>query len=312
MSFTSIALASILTIGASDRPATTFAYDTPPTPVCGSTIHTVVGQAVNFTVSVTNTDPNEAVALLFLAGPPGSVLSGPNPIVVFGDGVNPINITNDYSWTPAPGQVGDFFVTWDSADLTGTRLFCTVTIHVDEKPPEGCTYTPGGWGARPQGNNAAAILKNNFGSVFPTGIEIGIAGAGGFSAKFTTAKAVENFLPAGGIPGVLTSDSTNPLTTAAGVFAGHVLALTINVAMSAAGKIPDGPIGDLELCNFGGSLDGKTISQVLADANFVLGGGALGPDYASVSDLNNLLELLNEAFDNCVASEWALGHLCEP
>jgi hypothetical protein len=311
MSLTPLLLTALLATG-SERPNVAFAYDTPPTPVCGSTIHTVVGQAVNFTVSVTNTDPNEAVALLFLAGPPGSVLSGPNPIVVFGDGVNPINITNDYSWTPAPGQVGDFFVTWDSADLTGIRLLCTVTIHVDEKPPEGCTYTQGGWGSAPAGNNPGTKLKNNFAAVFPTGIEIGIPGAGGFSLKFTTAKAVENFLPAGGTPDDLAADATNPLTTAAGVFAGQVLALKINVAMSAAGKIPFGPIGDLELCNFGGSLDGKSISDVLADAEFVLGGGALGPDYASISDLNNLVTLLNQGFDNCVATEGALDHLCEP
>jgi hypothetical protein len=183
---------------------------------------------------------------------------------------------------------------------------------VDAKPPEGCTYTQGGWGARPQGNNPGTILKNNFASVFPTGIEIGIAGAGGFSAKFTSAKSVDDFLPAAGTPGALAADATNPLTTAGGVFAGQVLALQINVAMSAAGKIPNGPIGDLEICNTGGSLDGKSISDVLADANFVLGGGALGPDYASISDLNNLVTLLNQAFDNCVATDWAKGHLCEP
>jgi hypothetical protein len=154
------------------------------------------------------------------------------------------------------------------------------------------------------------LLKNNFAAVYPSGVEIGIPGAGGFSLKFTSSTAIKNFLPAKGTPGALKADATNPLTSAAGVFAGQVLALQLSVDFANAGKTDMGPIGGLILMNTGNAnLDGLTIAQVLAQANTVLGGGAL-PNWAtSVSDVNTIVDDLNGAFDDCITSGWAQAHL---
>ena len=96
-----------------------------------------------------------------------------------------------------------------------------------------------------------------------------------------------------------------------GVFGGQVLALQLNADFNDAGIIDgaNGSIADLRLCNTGTSLDGMTISQILAAANVALGGGSLPTGY-TYSSLNNLVTHLNEAFDNCNVSTWALEHLC--
>jgi ABC-type transporter Mla subunit MlaD len=66
--------------------------------------------------------------------------------------------------------------------------------------------------------------------------------------------------------------------------------------------------GDLTLVNTGTSLDGSTVSEILAIANQALAGNGLPVGY-SFSDLNELITNLNESWDNCVESEWAQQHL---
>src|SRR5262245_22533782 len=64
-----------------------------------------------------------------------------------------------------------------------------VSVACEEQPPNPpnvCTYTQGGWGAKPNGNNPASLLANNFIAVYPSGVEVGIPGAGGYSMKFTS------------------------------------------------------------------------------------------------------------------------------
>ncbi len=174
------------------------------------------------------------------------------------------------------------------------------------------TFTQGGWGSKPCGNNPGKVLANGFAKCYPKGVEIGIAGSGGHSLLFTSAKAIEEFLPTGGTPGKLAKDETNPKDkTAAGVLAGQVLALRLNVDFSAKGLIPGGnsALGTLELKGTGyGSIDGKTVAQVLALAETALGGGAL-PAGLTYSGLNDLVTNLNEAFDDGNASSWAKAHL---
>ena len=59
----------------------------------------------------------------------------------------------------------------------------------------------------------------------------------------------------------------------------------------------------------GTSLDGLTVSQILAVAETALGGGALPADY-TIANLNALVTNLNEAFDNgTVVTLWASAHL---
>jgi hypothetical protein len=153
------------------------------------------------------------------------------------------------------------------------------------------TYTMGGWGAAPSGNNPGTLLRDNFARLYRNGVVIG----GSKKLTFTSALAIQNYLPAGETPGVLKTSRVNPLTTEAGVFAGQTLALKLNVDFSAAGLIPRN-LGALRVAA-GNPLAGYTVAQVLSVANSVLGGGAL-PAGVSVSALNDLLGGINGNFDN--------------
>ena len=182
---------------------------------------------------------------------------------------------------------------WDSGALLITAL---------ATPFSGCTVTQGGWGSTPHGNNPGAFLAANFpaggvtiGSGFPnpTGPP--------FWLRFTSAGAVKNFLPQGGTPGPLTASALNPTTgTAAGVFAGQVLALALNVQLK--------NFGSAVLIGTGTSFDGQTVAQVLAAVNLALSGGAL-PAGFTYSSLNDLVDKLNNSFDGCTATAWATAHL---
>jgi hypothetical protein len=154
-------------------------------------------------------------------------------------------------------------------------------------------------------------LKNNFKGVYPEGVSVGYTGTNGKTMYFSKATYIEAYLPAGKTPNKLTANYTNPTTTASGVFGGQVLSLQLNVDFNDAGIIDgtDGSIGDLRLCNTGTSLNGETISEILAAANVALGGGPRPTGY-TYSSLNDLVTQLNEAFDNCNVSTWALQHLC--
>ena len=153
------------------------------------------------------------------------------------------------------------------------------------------TFTQGGWGAVPKGGNPAQLLVNYWTPVYGTsGVTIG----GGKTVKFTSALAIQNFLPAGGTAAALSGSATNPLTTAAGVFAGQVLALQLSVDFSNKSVTKAG-FASLHLTQ--GKLAGLTVAQVLALANSVLGGGAL-PTGLTISDLNNIVDALNNNYDN--------------
>lgn len=199
------------------------------------------------------------------------------------------------------------------------------------------TFTQGGWGAKPNGNNPGQLLHVNFATVYPGGVEVGIVGDGGSSMTFkdgtvTTCKtdpktktqtctqvtitgdqAIEAYLPAGGTAGKLSADLINPTSTSAGVFGGQVLALRLNVDFSKAGitQGPGGPVGYLILHDTGTSLDGQAVAAILAAAETALGGGAL-PDGFTYATLNDLVTSLNEAFDNGELSTWMQQHLSLP
>jgi len=166
------------------------------------------------------------------------------------------------------------------ADDSGS-LSCTPTL---------ITVTQGGWGSTPHGNNPGTILQNNFSKIGP----VIIGCTTGFKDTFTSSSAIHNFLPQGGTPGVLTVSATNPLTTTAGVFAGQVLALEINVLFSNVGVLPAG-LGAFVITS--GPATGKTINQVLADANKALGGCGLPSYVTSISQLNDVVTAINEKFD---------------
>ena len=65
------------------------------------------------------------------------------------------------------------------------------------------------------------------------------------------------------------------------------------------------------------ALNGKTINDILSDANNALGGNGLAPYYgagnAGFNNLKDLLSTLNGAFPgypNCTIGAFATAHLC--
>jgi hypothetical protein len=160
-----------------------------------------------------------------------------------------------------------------------------------------CTYTQGGWGATPNGGNPAALLANNFAAAFPSGLVVG----NGFTMTFTAANKVQAYLPAGGPASVLTSSLINPTSSSAGIFGGQVTALTISLGMSGVGT-PAG-LGSVTVNTSQGQ---KTIAQIVAIMATAIGGGSTGG--FTIAELNTLATNLNEGFDNCVVSAWALAN----
>jgi hypothetical protein len=183
-----------------------------------------------------------------------------------------------------------------------------------------CTYTQGYYGNR--GSRAGGKLYDNFGLVYPVSpappatpywLQVGDRNplgtlddsTDGWSMLFTSADGVKGYLPAGGTPAALNNNYTNPLgtqppgdVTGSGVFGGQVLTLQINVDLGNAAVF--GGIGNYLVFTGNGQCgNGKTVSQVLDDANRALSG--LGtPDECTIPQLNELATRFNESFDECV------------
>ena len=137
--------------------------------------------------------------------------------------------------------------------------------------------------------NPGTIRDMYFHEVFPSGLEVG----GIYKLKLTSAYAVEKFLPQGGTPKALDKNYVNPTSTAAGVFAGQVVALQMNVSFNDAGKIGSGSVKLGQLIVNAGPLAGKTVYEVLALANTAL--GASTTPY-TILQLNDAVTAINENF----------------
>jgi hypothetical protein len=182
----------------------------------------------------------------------------------------------------------------DSTGLTAVSPGCNISITSTHTTGPYTTFTQGGWGAPPHGGNPGALLTADFSLVFPGG-SVSI-GSGSKVVTFTSAAAIIAFLPAGGTPGTLTTSATNPTSTAAGVFAGQLLAATLSVDFSTAGITR---IGLTNLKVKSGALAGYTVQQVLALANQVIAGDYTNmPAGLTVSGLSDVLNSINNNYDN--------------
>jgi hypothetical protein len=157
------------------------------------------------------------------------------------------------------------------------------------------------------------VLTLNFDTVYggSGGVQVGLTcTTNRFGMTFTSSGAVQNYLPADGKAGVLDACLINPSSSHSGNLGGEVLALELNVDFSAAGitEGSGGPLGSLNLCGSGTSLDGMSISQILAAANKALGNGGM-PAGLDPDDLRNLLHQLNDSFDDCHPHGFAQKHL---
>lgn len=170
-----------------------------------------------------------------------------------------------------------------------------VTATVNWYVPDECdlngymTFTQGGWGS-PSNSGPGKIRDMYFDNVFPSGLIVG----SNFKITLSSATAVKNFLPQGGTAGALTQNHNNPTTTSAGVLAGQIVALKLNVNYSAAGYIGSNsiPLGNLVIAT--GPFTGYTVNNFLAFAEQVLGGGNLNG--FTFSQVNDAATAINENF----------------
>ena len=193
--------------------------------------------------------------------------------------------------------VGVTMVNWGFTAGTGSATNAhQVRFPVDEDCGQLRTQTQGGWGSEPHGNNPGAYLADHFAAAFPSGVTVGLAGAGtNYSATWTTAAAIAAYLPAGGPSAKLTQDYTNATTSQLKNNAvAQVLALSISVGLDA--YYDDFGAGGVELGDMiigSGPFDGWTVDAFLAEANKVLGGGVSS---YSVAQIQSTAGAINENY----------------
>jgi hypothetical protein len=175
-----------------------------------------------------------------------------------------------------------------SAYFSYCKQSCGCVINVGDFT----TFTQGGWGAVPHGNNPGVYLHANFSAAFPTGLVIGCTG--NYTATFTTAQAITDFLPCGGTSAALTSTTTNPACFN-NVFASQVLTLSLSVGFD--NHDPNFSASSVPLQNMviaSGPFSGWTIARILTEANKVLGGCTSS---YTAAQLNSAITSINENFD---------------
>jgi hypothetical protein len=163
------------------------------------TTYSAVGQTITYTYKITNSGN------VTLAG----------PFTVSDDKLGTISPCGSGPWAPGASTSCTATYTVTSADLTAgsitnlatasgngvTSNQATTTVTaVIVSTGVLTTYTQGGWGAAPHGGNPGALLAANFAKVYgAAGVTIG----GGYTLKFTSQAAIQDFLPQGGTPEVL-------------------------------------------------------------------------------------------------------------
>jgi hypothetical protein len=192
-------------------------------------------------------------------------------------------------------------------NTAGTACVATITAGAY------CTYTQGGWGASGNGGSIAATRDRCAAAVSSTGFVIGDTALtypnkneSPYFARFTTAAALDAFLPAGGPSTTLAADATNPTSTAAGTLAGQVLALTLNVAFDSTTASASGTcrfprtatiaLRDLIYNDASSPLNGDSVATILTKANAFLSRAAPG---CSAANFTTAIDRINSNFDNC-------------
>lgn len=164
-------------------------------------------------------------------------------------------------------------------------------------PPDEClplrTQTPGGWGAKPSGNNNGAYLHANFATAFPNGLQVGCY-PGNYYINLTSAQAITDLLPTGGQAASLTKNYTDPASIS-NVLVGHVVALTLSVGFDEAFEdFAQGgnKLGDMIIAS--GDFQGWTVKAFLAEANKALGGCGT----YTAKQINEVIDDINENYSD--------------
>jgi hypothetical protein len=186
---------------------------------------------------------------------------------------------------------GLYYVIVSDENDCSTSTSCSIITDKKKECDTLRTQTQGGWGqCQLTGNNPGTYLYSHFAAAFPTGLQIGSTR----KLKLTSAQAVCDFLPSGSSPAVLPSGTlTNPVTYQ-NVFAGQLVAATINVKFDyifASFSPSVNNLGDMIIAS--GPFIGKTVNFVLAEANKKIGGTA---SVYTLSQLNNALDMINNNY----------------
>ncbi|OAA29151.1 hypothetical protein AT15_03945 [Kosmotoga arenicorallina S304] len=184
-----------------------------------------------------------------------------------------------------------------------------IVITIIPEPPGGggdghVTYTPGGWGAPPHGNNPGAYLHANFSTAFPEGLTIGVEGVGRY-VRFTSAQAITDYLPAGGTPATISTFYVNPATTdLSNELVTQMVALALNIGFdlydpdfapatsNLAGLVLGYPLSVPPSERY---MEGMTVAEIMALANQILAGESTAYTPSQVTDV---ITIINENFDN--------------
>ncbi|MFM7104280.1 MAG: hypothetical protein ACKOW8_02080, partial [Flavobacteriales bacterium] len=176
----------------------------------------------------------------------------------------------------------------DNCSATSSLQFSYADEEIEITSDSACgqftTFTIGGWGATPYGNNPGVYLHSNFAGAFPNGLTIG---CGDNTFTLPTAQSVTDYLPTGGTPSALPTHS---------VLSSQLIAATLAVrfdAYDADFSEAAASMGAL-IVNYPG-FEGMTVSELLSIANEVIGGCSNAYSY---SELNGVLTALNENYDN--------------
>jgi hypothetical protein len=224
------------------------------------------------------------------------------------------------------GGIAPYSYLWSNGSTTtsannlcgGTSIDVRVTdangcvVNYDPNVPVPCqpscdtltTYTQGGWGATPNGNNPGTYLHAHFNSAFPNGLTIGCTN----TLTLTTAQSVTDWLPSGTTPSALPPGNMVDNLTYDNVLAAQLVAATLNVGFDAADSAFDPSpelLGDRYIAQ--GQFQGMTVNELLAKANSVIGGCENGISYA---DLNVAVTAFNENNDNGTVDNGFL--ICTP
>lgn len=165
-------------------------------------------------------------------------------------------------------------------------------------PPPGpfCTYQQSLWGNPNKPDPSAALNALTF--------PITLGGTN--TMEFTSAIAVQDYLPAGGTPGALTTGLVDPTSSSSGHFGGEALALELNVLSNPG-------FADLTLCNLTNTevdFNGMTVNDVLSAANAVLGGAPITTtNPGDYQGYDTLLQHLNVSYQQCNETGFAKNHL---
>ena len=204
-----------------------------------------------------------------------------------------LNVPSGYAEEKAIAGVGGAVVNNTSIKVTAASAGACTGQNFLICPSAGfTTYAQNGWGAKPNGKNAASLLAKLFPTVYPGGLTVG----GTFTIKLNSQLAVQNYLPSGGSPNCLKKNYVNPVSTESGTLGAQVAALRINVDFSSSGITKAG-LANLKVVP-GKKLSGYTVGQILAIANSVLGGTTSAlPAGCNISELSSTLDNINKNFD---------------